>query len=188
MNVVEMRMLRWMCGKTRRDKIRNELICKMIEVAPIEEKMRENRLRWFGHIQRRPINVPVRKSDVIHIEGNDRGRGRPKLTWIEIIKKDLVWCSLTDIMALDRVEWRNRIHKYVSKMNVAEMRMLRWMCGKTRRDKIRNKRICKMIDVAPIEEKMRENRLRWFGHIQRRPINAHVRKSDVIHIEGNAKG
>ena len=36
MNIVEMRMLRWMRGKTRRD--RNQLIHKMIEVAPIEEK------------------------------------------------------------------------------------------------------------------------------------------------------
>ena len=50
-----------MCGKIRRDKIRNERICKMIEVAPIEEKMRENRLRWFGHIQRRLTNALVRK-------------------------------------------------------------------------------------------------------------------------------
>ena len=80
MNVAEMRMLRWMCGKTRRHKVRNERIRKMIEVAPIEEKMRENRLRWFGHIQRRPTNAPVRKSDAIHIEGNTRGRGRSKCT------------------------------------------------------------------------------------------------------------
>ena len=36
------------------------------------------------------------------------------------------------------------------------MRLLRWMCGKTRRNKIRNERIRKMIDVAPIEDKMRE--------------------------------
>ena len=43
-------------------------------------------------------------------EGNARGRGRPKLTWVEIIKKDLVWCGLIDIIALDRVAWRNRIH------------------------------------------------------------------------------
>ena len=25
-------------------------------------------------------------------------------------KKDLIWCGLTDIMVLDRVEWRNMIH------------------------------------------------------------------------------
>ena len=99
-----------MCGKTMRDRVRNERVHKMIKVAPIKEKMRENRLRWFGYIQRRPTNAPVRKSDVIHIKGNTRGRGRPKLTWIEIINKDLVWYGLTDIMVLDRVEWRNMIH------------------------------------------------------------------------------
>ena len=99
-----------MCSKIRRDKIRNERIRKMIEVAPIEEKMRENRLRCCGHIERRPINAPVRKSDAIHIEDNAKGRGRPKLAWIVIIKKYLIWYGLTDIIALDRVEWRNRIH------------------------------------------------------------------------------
>ena len=110
MNVAEIRMLRWMCGKTRRDKIRNERICKMIKVAQIEEKMRENRLQWFGHIQRKPINAPVRKSDAIHIEGNARGIEMPKLTWVYIIKKDLLCCDLIDIMELDRAEWRNVIH------------------------------------------------------------------------------
>ena len=44
------------------------------------------------------------------------------------------------------------------------MCILRWMCGNTRRDKVRNKDIRTKIDVAPIEEKMSENRLRWFGH------------------------
>ena len=43
MNVAEMRMLKWMCGKTMSEKIRNEWIRNMIEVAPIENKIRENR-------------------------------------------------------------------------------------------------------------------------------------------------
>ena len=42
-------------------------------------------------------------------------------------------------------------------MNVAEMMMLRWMCGKIRRDMVRNERIRKIIEVVPMEEKMREN-------------------------------
>ena len=37
-SVVEMRMLRWMCGHTRKDRIRNEVIRNKIGVVPIEEK------------------------------------------------------------------------------------------------------------------------------------------------------
>jgi len=49
-----MHMFRWVCSKTRRDKVRNEDILIKIGVAPIEEKMREIRLRWFGHVRCRP--------------------------------------------------------------------------------------------------------------------------------------
>jgi len=42
-------------------------------------------------------------------------------------------------------------------MSVAEMRMVRWMCDNTRRDKVRNENIRAKIGVASIEEKMTEN-------------------------------
>ena len=67
-SVTEMRMLRWMCGKTRMDKVRNEDTRSLVGVAPIEEKMRENRLRWFGHIGRRSMDAPVRRVEKIDIE------------------------------------------------------------------------------------------------------------------------
>ena len=40
MKVAEMRMLRWICGHTRLDKIRNEVIRDKIGVASIEDKLR----------------------------------------------------------------------------------------------------------------------------------------------------
>ncbi|KAL5124988.1 hypothetical protein HKD37_02G005287 [Glycine soja] len=94
--VAEMRMLRWMCGKTRQDKIRNEAIRERVGVAPIVEKMVENRLRWFGHVERRPVDSVVRRVDQMERKQTIRGRGRPKKTIREVIKKDL------EINGLDR--------------------------------------------------------------------------------------
>ena len=51
-------------------------------------------------------------------------------------------------------------NKHVHKMSVAEMRMLRWMSDKTRKDKIRNEFIRGSLGVAPRDNKMRESRLR----------------------------
>ena len=59
--VAEMRMVRWMCGFTRLDRIRNGVIRGLAKVAPIEEQMRESRLRWFGHMKRRSVAAPVRR-------------------------------------------------------------------------------------------------------------------------------
>jgi len=49
MQVAEMRMIRWMCGHTGLDRIRNEVIISKIGVVSIEYKIREARFRWFGH-------------------------------------------------------------------------------------------------------------------------------------------
>jgi len=47
-SVAEMRMLRWMSGKTSHDKIRNDTIRERVGAAPIVEKLVENRLRCLG--------------------------------------------------------------------------------------------------------------------------------------------
>ena len=89
MSVAEMRMLRWICGHTRRDRIRNDDIRERVGVAPIEEKLVQHRLRWFGHLQRRPPEAPVHSGIISRFKSTRRGRGRPRLTWKEAIKKDL---------------------------------------------------------------------------------------------------
>jgi hypothetical protein len=76
-----MRMLRWICGNTRRDRIQNDDIHERLRVAPLEEKFVQHRLRWFGHIQRRPAEASI-YNGVIRRTGNEkRGRGQPNLTW-----------------------------------------------------------------------------------------------------------
>jgi hypothetical protein len=89
MSVVEMRMFRWIYGHTRKDRIRNYDIRDKFGVAPIQEKLVQHRLRWFGHIQRRPPESPIRSGILSRPENTRRGRVRPRLTCEEAIKRDL---------------------------------------------------------------------------------------------------
>jgi len=52
MKSTEMRMLCLICGKTTRNKLRNEKIHERREVKSIKEHLREQCLYWFGHIER----------------------------------------------------------------------------------------------------------------------------------------
>ncbi|XP_070045170.1 uncharacterized protein [Nicotiana tomentosiformis] len=109
MKVAEMRMLKWMCGCTGRDKIKNEAIRDRVGVASVEDKMRESRLRWFGHVKRRSIDAPVGRCERLAMECLRRGRGRPKKYWTEVIIQDMALLQLTEDMTLDRRVWRSRI-------------------------------------------------------------------------------
>jgi len=48
-----------MCGYNKLDRIRNVVIREKVGVAPMEDKMRETRLRWFVHVRRRCSNEPA---------------------------------------------------------------------------------------------------------------------------------
>ena len=60
------------------------------------------------------------------------------------------------------------IKKQVEEMEVAEVKMLRFAMGVTRKDKIRNEYIRGTIKVERLGMEIREGRLRWYGHVMRR--------------------
>ena len=42
----DMRLLRWICGVTKKDKIRNEHVRGSVQVAPLTHTITEKRLKW----------------------------------------------------------------------------------------------------------------------------------------------
>ena len=85
------------------------MIGDKIGAASIEEKIRETRLRWFGHIRRRSLDALVRRCDKLDRSDYKRSRGMPKKSWIEVIRHDLKTLGLVEDMAQDRRLWRARI-------------------------------------------------------------------------------
>ena len=61
MEVAEMKMLRFAMGMTRKDKIKNEYTMGTVKVERLGMKMREGRLRWYGHVMRRDQEYVGRK-------------------------------------------------------------------------------------------------------------------------------
>ncbi|XP_068235723.1 uncharacterized protein [Palaemon carinicauda] len=69
----------------------------------------------------------------------------------------------------------------VNKLDVAEMKMLRWMCGVKRRYRIWNEVIRGTIGVRELSDKIQESRLRWYGQVMRK-YEQYIRRR-VIEME-----
>ena len=77
--------------------------------------------------------------------------------------------------------------KQVEEMEVAEMKMLKFAMGVTRKDKIRNEHIRSTVKVEPLGMKMTEGRLRWYGHVMRRDQEYAGRKMMEMELPGKRK-
>ena len=78
MEVAEIKMLRFAMRVTRKDKIRNEHIRSNVEVERLETKMREGRLRWYGHVMRRDQEYVERKMMEMELPGKEEKRETKK--------------------------------------------------------------------------------------------------------------
>jgi len=103
----EMKMLRWSVGLTRLDRVPNADIRKRLGIAPITSKLRESRMRWYGHVLRRERDEVARNAWEMDVKGK-RPRGRPKTRWKDVVAKDLVALSLHPSDAQNRALWSRK--------------------------------------------------------------------------------
>ena len=104
MKVAELKMVRWALGVTLKDRVRNKYILGTAKIRRIGEKMRGERLRWFGHVKRREESYLGRGVMEFEIPGK-RTRGRPRRRWNDNIKEDMK-ANVSEEEAKDRLKWR----------------------------------------------------------------------------------
>ena len=105
MEVAEMKMLRFAMGVTRKDKIRNEHIRITVKVKRLGMKMREGRLRCYGHVMRRDQEYVGRKMMEMELP-RKRRRGRPKRRFLDVVKEDMKEVGVKEMDIEDREMWR----------------------------------------------------------------------------------
>ncbi|KAF7646447.1 hypothetical protein LDENG_00187620 [Lucifuga dentata] len=86
----------------------NEYIRGTAHVRSFGDKVREARLRWFGHVQRRDSEHIGRRMLRLELPGR-RPRGRPKRRFMDVVKEDMKLVGVREEEAEDRVRWRQMI-------------------------------------------------------------------------------
>ncbi|XP_051788831.1 uncharacterized protein LOC127529414 [Erpetoichthys calabaricus] len=108
LEVAELKILRFALGVTRMDRIRNQYIRGSAQVGRLGDKVREARLCWFGHVQRRDAGYIGRRMLRIELPGK-RKRGRPKQRFMDVVREDMQVMGVTEQDAEDRKIWKKMI-------------------------------------------------------------------------------
>jgi hypothetical protein len=58
--------------------------------------------------------------------------------------------------------------EHESRLETTDMRMIRWICGMSLRDRVPSEEFRAWVGMEPISDVYRRNRLRWFGHVERK--------------------
>jgi hypothetical protein len=104
----ERMMVRWMCGVSLKNRVSNEELNSRLAVEQVADVVRQGRLRWFGHLERKDSDDWVSSCRNIEVVGA-KSRGRGKKTWGECVRHDLDLLGLKREVALDRALWRSSI-------------------------------------------------------------------------------
>ena len=72
-------MIRWMCNVSLKDSRLSDELRDRLGVPGITEKLRKNRLRWFGQVMKMDAGNPASACKHVIVESK-REQGRPKKT------------------------------------------------------------------------------------------------------------
>src|SRR6266536_4933423 len=76
--------------------------------ADVKYKIKESRLRWYGHVMRSGDDSTLKNIMDAEVRGR-RSKGRQKKRWIDLVRQDMKTVGITDKDAQRRSLWRRSI-------------------------------------------------------------------------------
>jgi len=117
MGVFERKVLRTIFGPKREGDLyksrSNAELYQLFNEADIVRRIKVNRLRWAGHVVRRPVEAPINKVFKSDFVDGKRSRGRPKNSWKEAVDRDSIAFGIDNwqVGANDRASFRRHLRE-----------------------------------------------------------------------------
>ena len=105
MEVAELKMMRWALRVTRKDKIKNEYLRGTAKIAKLGDKLRNTRLRWYGHVKRREAGY-VGKTMMEMAVPDRRKTGRQRRRLMDLAREDMERVGAKEGDEVDRKKWK----------------------------------------------------------------------------------
>ena len=102
--------MRWMCSVSLRDRVPSAKLRERIAIESVSDTMKWNRLRWLGHVLQKDDDDWVKKIMSFEVE-DKRGQGRPRITWSQVVERDMRECRLKRKDVKDRERWRRLLYR-----------------------------------------------------------------------------
>ena len=103
--VAELKMVRWALGVTRKDRIGSEYVRGTAKIAKLGDKLRNARLRWYGHVKRREVGY-VGKTMMEMAVPSRRKRGKPRRRWMDLAREDTEGIGAKEEDEVDQEKWK----------------------------------------------------------------------------------
>ena len=86
-------MVRSMCGVSLKDRKRSEVLYSLLGIQSVAEVVRQGRLRWFRHLERKSREDWVSACRNVEVVG-EKHRGRGRKIWSECLNDDMKMLGL----------------------------------------------------------------------------------------------
>ena len=113
LDVFHHRCLRKILKIKWQDHVSNQELLQRAGQREMRAIIQDRRLRFVGHLYRRPLSCPARTALNWVPRHGRRGRGRPRMTWRRTLKRDVEQMNLGEMSvedaAQDRSRWRSLV-------------------------------------------------------------------------------
>jgi len=95
-----------MCGVSPKEEKSSDELLGRLGILSVADVVRKDRLRWYGHVERKDVEDRVSKCRRLEVQGC-RGRGRPKKIWEQSEKCDIRKYGMQRVKPFDKDKWRS---------------------------------------------------------------------------------